>query len=82
MTTKTARHPDFRVKAMDKATNEKSQGIGAAWLNVDNSVTMRLDPFVILHGGQDLVVTLFPIVYDQEQRRPGKPRQRSRKVDY
>jgi hypothetical protein len=55
-----ARKPDFWVKAMNKATNEKRK-IGAAWLNKDGSVSVDIDAFTILQSSPDLVITLFPI---------------------
>lgn len=54
------RKPDYWVKAMSKATNEKRK-IGAAWNNADGSVSVDIDAFTTLHGGPDLVITLFPI---------------------
>lgn len=54
------RKPDFWVKAMNKDTNEKSK-VGAAWLNPDKSVSIDLNPFVVLTAGKELVITLFPI---------------------
>lgn len=53
------RAPDYYVKAMSKTRNEKSQ-VGAAWKNPNGSISVKIDPFVILQGGADLLVTLFP----------------------
>ena len=57
---KKPRKPDFWVKAMNKATNEKRK-IGAAWTNQDGSVSIDMDAFTVLHSSPDLVITLFPI---------------------
>jgi hypothetical protein len=54
-----SRKPDYRVAAMNKVTDDKSQ-IGAAWANKDGSITIVLDSFVHLDGGKALLVTLFP----------------------
>lgn len=54
------RKPDFWIKAMNRATNEKRK-IGAAWRNEDNSVSLAIDPFTVLESSPDLVITLFPI---------------------
>lgn len=54
------RKPDFWVKAMNKATNEKRK-VGAAWRNTDGSVSVDIDAFTVLASHPDLVITLFPI---------------------
>ena len=56
----TGRKPSHYLKALDKATDEKSGRIGAAWVNRDGTISIKLDPFVTLNGGNDLVLTLFP----------------------
>jgi len=65
-----SRPPDFKLKAMNKATNEKSPKVGAAWKNTDGSISIDLDAFVILTASPDLVLTLFP----NEPYVPKKPR--------
>jgi len=45
---------------MSKARSEKSL-VGAAWKNPNGSISVKIDPFVILQGGADLLVTLFPV---------------------
>lgn len=54
-----SKKPDYTVAAMNKATDAKSN-IGAAWINSDGTVSIILDAFVVLHGGKELLVTLFP----------------------
>jgi hypothetical protein len=67
-----ARKPDYWVKAMNKATNEKRK-IGAAWTNQDKSISIDLDAFTVLQAHPHLVITMFPIdrtpvnVLDDEQ---------------
>jgi hypothetical protein len=56
------RKPDFWLKAMNKQYNEKSK-VGAGWKNADGSISIDLNPFVVLSAPitTDLVLTLFPI---------------------
>lgn len=53
-----SRSPDYNVHAMDKRTDEKAR-VGAAWSNADGSVSIRLNPFVVLTSTSNLVLTLF-----------------------
>lgn len=52
------RQPDYRLAALNKSTDEKSN-VGAAWENDNGSISIRLDSFVVLKGSKDLVLTLF-----------------------
>ena len=54
------RKPDYRLKALNKVTGEKSRNVGAAWVNKDGSISIDIEPFVVLQGGNALVLTLFP----------------------
>lgn len=54
-----SRKPDFRVAAMDKTTDAKNN-IGGAWLNEDGSIAVIIDPFIVLNGSRNLLITLFP----------------------
>jgi len=54
------RKPEYRLKALNKATDEKNRNVGAAWVNDDGSISIDVEPFVVLYGGKDLVLTLFP----------------------
>ena len=54
-----ARKPDYRVAAMNKQTDMKSN-IGAAWINEDKSISIVLNAFVVISGGKDILITLFP----------------------
>jgi hypothetical protein len=56
------RKPDYWVKAMDKATNQKRK-VGAAWKNKDSSISIDIDAFTVLStiSNPELVITLFPI---------------------
>lgn len=59
------RLPDYDVKALNKATDEKSR-IGAAWINPDGSIAVVINPFTVIRGGKDLLITLFPREKDKE----------------
>jgi hypothetical protein len=56
-----SRKPDYNVHAMNKVTNAKAR-IGAAWMNEDHTISIVLDAFVVVPGGSDLLITLFPNV--------------------
>jgi len=53
------RKPDYRVGALDKETDAKSN-VGAAWLNEDGTISLILDAFIVIHGGKARLITLFP----------------------
>lgn len=53
------RLPNYRVAALNKRTDAKGR-VGAAWSNDDGSISVVIDPFVTLHGGKDMIITLFP----------------------
>lgn len=56
---KKGRTPDYKLKRLDKQTNERMK-IGATWINQDTSITVVLDPGVTITGGPNVVFTLFP----------------------
>jgi hypothetical protein len=56
-----SRKPDFRLKLLNKVTNDKCINAGAGWLNSDGSINIQLDPFVYIKNNKDIVITLFPI---------------------
>lgn len=60
-----ARKPDYRVGALNKRTNAKGR-VGGAWLNPNGTISMVLDPFIVLtqEGNNDLLITLFPEGHD------------------
>lgn len=53
------RAPDMILRALNKATEETDK-VGAAWVNSNGTVSIRLDPFVVLQSRPELVLTLFP----------------------
>lgn len=54
------RKPDYRLAAMNKATDEKNGNVGAGWTNPDGSISVVLQPFVAVQHDKNLVLTLFP----------------------
>lgn len=54
-----SRKADYRVGAMNKKTDAKST-IGAAWGNEDQTISIVINDFVVISGGKDLLITLFP----------------------
>lgn len=57
---KKQRKPNYRLKFLHKQTEEKGE-IGAAWLNEDNSISIVLNPMVVVMQSPHLVLTLFPV---------------------
>jgi hypothetical protein len=53
------RKPDYNVRANDKAKGEKSL-VGVAWKNPNDTISIKLDPFIVLKGGANLALTLYP----------------------
>lgn len=54
------RRPDFILKALDKATGQKSGKIGAGWQNENGSISLKVDMCVVLTSNPNLILTLFP----------------------
>lgn len=69
--------PDYSIGALDKTRDVRQPKIGAAWKNADGSISLRIDPFVVLQGGPQLLVTLFPEdaarVQYNARRKPSSP---------
>jgi hypothetical protein len=55
----TGRKPTHRFKALNKDTGETAT-LGAAWLNDDGTLTVKMDPFIVLTNAPGHVLTLFP----------------------
>lgn len=56
-----AKLPEYRLKILNKVTNKRNNDAGAAWINKDNSITVVLNPGIVLTENADLVYTLFPV---------------------
>lgn len=50
---------DYTVAALNKKDNRKNN-IGRAWKNADGSIAVVINSFIVLEGGLDLLITLFP----------------------
>lgn len=57
------RKPDYKIKATTRPNvAPKREGvIGCAWVNEDGSLSIKIDPFVTVSGGDDLIITAFPV---------------------
>jgi hypothetical protein len=56
------RRPDYNLKVMDKFNDFKGR-IGAGWQEEDGSISIALDPLVVLSERSGLVIKLFPNNY-------------------
>jgi hypothetical protein len=54
-----SKKPDYRVGCLDKQTDAKGN-IGAAWINDDGTISIVIDAFVVIRGGKQTLITLFP----------------------
>lgn len=54
------RRPDYNVSVMNKDTDKKGN-IGVAWKKEDGTITIKLNPFVVLDFSENLIVILFPV---------------------
>lgn len=52
--------PDYRLAAKDKRT-EATANVGAAWINKDGSIGIKVNAFTVLPPVEDLLLTLFPV---------------------
>ena len=52
--------PTHRIKVQDKQTNA-SGVIGSAWLNASGSMSITLNPGVVLSWQDDVRITAFPV---------------------
>lgn len=53
------RTPDYKLKVLDK-TNKNTGAIGVGWMNLDGSISLRINPGTFLHYNPNLAITLFP----------------------
>lgn len=56
-----AKLPDYRIGVLNKATDERASNLGAGWLNADGTISVVLNPYVVLPTGKQYVITLFPV---------------------
>lgn len=55
-----ARKPDYRLKAGLHSADKPLRPVGAAWFNKDASISIVLDPFVVLDGNVPTTLILYP----------------------
>lgn len=53
------RKPDYDLSALSN-TNDIRGKVGAAWINDDGSINIKLNPFVVLNSHDNLQLRLFP----------------------
>lgn len=54
------RRPDFNLSVLDRETEYKGY-IGVAWKMPDGSISIKLNPYVVINNDRPLLVKLFPI---------------------
>ena len=66
-----ARKPDYNLWAI--IPDETSKGkIGAAWINDDDSIFIKLNPFIVLSQIENPTIKLFPNDDKYEERQAAK----------
>jgi hypothetical protein len=63
--------PTHVLSVKQKRGDRKTPRIGVGWLNADGSISISLNPCVVLTSKDDVFVTLFPIDYAAGE--PWKP---------
>lgn len=56
--------PTHNLKALNKKTNARTN-CGVGWLNEDGSITIVLNPYIVMQPDKDIVINLFPILQDK-----------------
>jgi len=71
----TPRSPDYQIKAMTRPGSLPLRlgRIGAGWSNPDGSISIKLDPFVVISAADDLIITVFPIDRARSEDRKESP---------
>ena len=54
-----SRMPEYRLKILNKSTDKRNNDAGAGWVNKDGSISVILNPGIILTDNSDYVYTLF-----------------------
>lgn len=64
----TGKRPTHRLKVMDK-TNSRKGNAGAGWMNPDGSISIVLDPCIVLNGNDpNIVIRLWPAEQSTQRR--------------
>jgi len=58
--------PHYRLKILNKKSNTKNPNAGAGWINKDGSISLILNPAVILTESENLIYMLFLNDYKEE----------------
>lgn len=72
----TSRKPDYVLKVLNK-DNEGRCNVGAGWKNEDGSVSIQLNPCVVLQYDPQIVLTLFP-KWDEDREKEIKKKEKVR----
>lgn len=64
--------PDYYVGCLDTETERKNPRLGAAWINNDGTISIKLDDFVTVTGSKSTYLRLFPN-RDRSQAKPQTP---------
>ena len=54
------RKPDYKLKALNTATEERTHELGSAWINSDGSIYLQISRFVQLPTDPTWTYRLFP----------------------
>jgi len=54
-----AKKPTYRLKILNKETNTRCNDAGAAWVNKDGSISLVINPGIVLKEDKNLVYNLF-----------------------
>ena len=57
---KQTRKPDYYIRAKPRTYEGLGGKVGAAWINDDKSITIKLETCTALFGNDDLLIRMFP----------------------
>lgn len=63
------RKPDYYLTVYDKTTEGRTQA-GAAWVQQDGSISITINPCVMLPSDRNLSIKLFPNEHQDEPEQP------------
>ena len=55
------RRPDYYIRAKPRSYEGLGGKVGAAWINEDKSITIKLETCTVLFGNDDLLIRMFPV---------------------
>lgn len=69
MAAKAGKPPTHTLSFLNKDTQEKGK-IGVGWHNPNGSISIKLNPMVVLQQPAEVILTLFPVSeYDKKSQR-------------